>query len=677
LRPELRLFKVRLLTISSLLILIIAFVLGIILFFNQETGQEPPLIPLKKSIIARQYDLVVVSGEPEGIAAAVSAARNGLHTLLVDNRTTLGGLMTLGWLNGIDMNYNPRGQILNKGFFLDFYRAMGGDSFDINSAINFFNEAVNREKNLAVLTGAGDVTPLLKKEGGENQITAVNIKLPSGKTMTINALRFIDATQDADLAAAAKVPFTFGQSDYGHPHRLMCSTLIFKLKGVNNADWLLLRLAAKYRHDPDDPSGSSAVTVWGFNQIMQNYHSSDPSRLAMTGLNLGRQKDGSILVNALELYGVNPLDEQSRKGARQLALQELSRIIKYLRENIPGLGHARFAGVAPELYTRESRHMEGLYRLTINDVLDNRDFPDRIAFGSYPVDIQPSGPGDSGNIIGKPEEYAIPFRCLVPHGVDNLLVVGRSASFDSLAAGSARVIPVGMATGQAAGAAAALSIEKRISFPLMSKSPGLIKELQNRLTRQGMDLHPFHLYSVTTQNRYLAGLSFMRRWGLASGGYENDYRLNEEITVGQFASELKDLAEIMGYKLPATAITTLSRERPNKLLTFPLAAATICAMKDYNLPPEIAVRFLEHRGFWPNWLQPKNPDIPLNRGEAYMLAERFTTFYLQATKINQSGENKPRKPLVIDLASTKRTGEQHIQVSSLHSITRNTLTRRG
>lgn len=376
----------------------------------------------------------------------------------------------------------------------------------------------------------------------------------------------------------------------------------------------------------------------------------------------GRQNDGSVLVNALELYGVNPLEKQSRVTARLLAVRELPRIIAYMRKKIPGLGHARLAGVAPKLYTRESRHMEGLYRLNINDVLDNRDFPDRIACGSYPVDIQPAGPDDTGNIIGRPEQYAIPFRCLVPRGVDNLLVTGRSASFDSLAAGSARVIPVGMADGQAAGAATALSIEKGLGFPALSKSPLLIRELQNRLNKQGMYIHPFHIAS--SRDRYAAGLCFMRRWGLAAGGYDNNYRLNETMTTGQFVSDLKEVTEAMALKMPLPAAMARLPEKPGNQLSMPLAAALCCAFWDYKLPPETAFQYLSRRGFWVSGQrQPENLSSPLTRGEAYVLIERFAAFHLQPEPLPPACLNRkkvlPAKEPRVDLARIKHSAGFH------------------
>ena len=92
--------------------------------------------------------------------------------------------------------------------------------------------------------------------------------------------------------------------------------------------------------------------------------------------------------------------------------------------------------------------MIGEYRLNIVDLLENKDQWDRIAFGSYEGDIQPKDPNDGGTVVLDSYKYAIPFRSIVPQKVDGLLVVGRSASYDTLAHGSARVIPNGMAEGK-------------------------------------------------------------------------------------------------------------------------------------------------------------------------------------------------------------------------------------
>lgn len=147
-----------------------------------------------------------------------------------------------------------------------------------------------------------------------------------------------------------------------------------------------------------------------------------------------------------------------------------------------------YAGTASELYIRESRHIYGEYRLTLADVLENRDKWDAIAYGSYDIDIQSINYSDVGTIMLSPMQYGVPFRSLVPLKVDGLLVVGRSASFDTIPHGSARVIPLGMATAEAAGAAASLAISNDITVRELSQSTELISKLRKKLVKQGMDL---------------------------------------------------------------------------------------------------------------------------------------------------------------------------------------------
>nr|WP_315987804.1 FAD-dependent oxidoreductase [Desulforamulus aquiferis] len=298
-------------------------------------------------------------------------------------------------------------------------------------------------------------------------VTGVEVKLQDGTSRKFSAQRVIDATQDADIAVASGVPYTYGQEDYGRGDSLMAVTLVFKLDGISKADWLKMMLHLNSSREPH--TGANLVSAWGFGTLMKGYESNVPE-VAMRGLNVGRQKDGTVLINALQVFGIDGLKLEDRKRARELAQKELPHIVEYLNENVPGFASAFLANTAPELYVRETRHIEGLYRLNIDDVLENRDFYDRIAFGSYPIDIQATDPSFKGNVIGVPIQYAVPFRSIVPQKVENLLVVGRAASIDSLPHGSARVIPIGMATGQAAGIAAAISLETNSSFSSMANN---------------------------------------------------------------------------------------------------------------------------------------------------------------------------------------------------------------
>ncbi|MDT2241925.1 FAD-dependent oxidoreductase [Paenibacillus larvae] len=126
---------------------------------------------MSSSHLQDNYDVIVVGTDPEGISAALSSARNGLKTLLVDgrNRDRLGGLMTIGWLNTIDMDRLPAKssekspEILNKGIFLEWYSQIEGDSFDVITAANVFYQMIRNEPNLDLLMKVKSIDPLTGK----------------------------------------------------------------------------------------------------------------------------------------------------------------------------------------------------------------------------------------------------------------------------------------------------------------------------------------------------------------------------------------------------------------------------------------------------------------------------------------------------------------------------------
>jgi hypothetical protein len=248
----------------------------------------------------------------------------------------------------------------------------------------------------------------------------------------------------------------------------------------------------------------------------------NPEKAKMRGLNIGRQNDNTILLNALLLYNVDPFNEKSRNLAVELGQKELPHVVEFLKKTYPEFAGVELDGTAPELYVRETRHLVGEYRLSIVDELENKDQWDRIAFGSYEGDLQPKDPSDYGNVTLDPIKYAIPFRSLIPQKVDGLLVVGRSASYDSLAHGSARVIPNGMAEGEAAGVAAKVAMEHKISFRQMSKSKELVAQMQSLMNKQGMDIQPYKLKNEPYMNhKDYAGLKAAVYLGLTSGSYGN------------------------------------------------------------------------------------------------------------------------------------------------------------
>lgn len=504
--------------------------------------------------VLTKYDVVVVGTDPEGITAAVSAARNGLRTLLIDgrDRKILGGLMTLGWLNSLDMNndYVKQAELkgkrafMNDGLFLEWYKMIEGDSFDVRTAANAFYKMVKNEKNIDLLLETKQIAPLLKANANGNQ-TLVGLKIvkKNGREQSILAASIIDATQDADIAFAAGAPFTLGREDLGDSQSKMAVTLVFRLKNVTPEVWK--RVKDKLNKDKDPyGTGASETSAWGYSG-MRAYQPLNPEKAKMRGLNIGRQNDNTLLSNSLLLYDVDPFDANSREQALQVANKELPHVVKFLVKTFPEFAGVELDGVAPELYVRETRHLIGEYRLSIVDELENRDQWDRIAFGSYSGDLQPNSPSDAGKIILDPIKYAIPFRSLIPKKVDGLLVVGRSASYDSLAHGSARVIPNGMAEGEAAGVAAKVAKKFKTSFRQMSKSKEQVAQMQSMMNKQGMDIHPYKLKDEPYMNhKDYAGLKTAVYLGLANGSYGNkkfglDEPSNRQRIINYFMSSLK------------------------------------------------------------------------------------------------------------------------------------------
>ncbi|PYI52964.1 FAD-dependent oxidoreductase [Paenibacillus flagellatus] len=519
-------------TVSAVAILVLLLAVAWALWLREPGGTRAPA-PLADVPSVGQpkdrYDVIVAGTDPEGVAAAVSAARNGLRTLLVDggSREILGGLMTLGWLNSLDPSYSPdkplipgKHRFLNKGIFQEWYDKVEGTSFDVTTAANAFRDLVAAEPNIDVLWKAAKLEPIVSAgPAGGRTVQGLNVTLADGSTHAVKANAVIDATQNADIAAAAGVPFTYGREDLGDKNSKMAVTIVFRLSGVTPDVWKKMIAREGVGHD--------GYSAWGYTD-MWDYPTTDKEKVRMRGLNIGRQNDGSILINALQLFGVDPFDPKSVEQAYETARKELPLVVDYMRNRYEELRDVKLAGLAPEPYVRETRHMIGEYRLRMTDLLDNRDHWDRIAFGSYNVDIQSTSYAFRGTILMKPKQYAVPFRSILPKEIDGLLVVGRSASFDTLPHGSARTIPVGMAAGQAAGAAAKLAADHGVTFRELSRSEEKIGQLQRMLNEQGMELKPFRIDPPAyAKHPAYPGLKAAASMGIASGGDHNEFGLDD------------------------------------------------------------------------------------------------------------------------------------------------------
>jgi hypothetical protein len=584
-----------------------------------------------------QYDVIVVGTDPEGIAAAVSSARNGLKTLLVDgrNRTILGGLMTLGWLNSVDHNYSPDkrlipGQppkLLNGGIFEEWYKKTEGDSFDVVTAANAFRELVMGEPLIELHLLAKDIKPIVKTIHKDSALVeGIILTKSDGTVQEIRAKAVIDATQDGDIAAAAGVPYTFGREDIGDKNARMAVTLVFRLNHVTDEVWS--QVIQRLEGDNDPNTGANQLSAWGFGE-MQKYPAVNKERIRMRGLNIGRQNDGTALINALQIFGVDALNPKSLEEAFVIAKDELPHVLAHMKKLYPEFANVEIDATAPELYVRESRHIYGEYRLTMVDVLDNRDHWDRIAYGSYAVDIQRISPTDNGAVMSEPLQYGVPFRTLVPLKADGLLVVGRAASFDSLPHGSARVIPLGMATAQAAGAAAKLAIDNGLTFRDLSESKEDIAKLQDLLTTQGMDLSPYTgAPPAYAKHPAYPGLKAAVSMALITGGYGNKgFALDDPSNAKRMVNHMLAVRKVHGGFFngdPNNAIAGL-QEPEKQSLSLEQAAYTIIRTVGLTVTREQSLAELERRG----WVTRSTLDYiadqtKLTNGDVFMLIKDMT-----------------------------------------------------
>jgi hypothetical protein len=564
-----------------------------------------------------EYDVIVAGTDPEGITAAVAAARNGLKVLLVDayGRKQIGGLMTNGWLSSIDMNRDgSNGTILNKGLFSSWYRRIEGDSFSVVTALGAFQSMVQARDNIEVLLPVKAMKPWVMNNEGKQTVIGLMIQSDTGVWRKIRANAVIDATQDADIAAAAGVPYTFGREDVGKPNVYMASTLAFQLNGITPVVWQEIRKRLKNELD----SGATRKSAWGYKELYQYFPNNQ--RLKMRGLNIGLQNNQTGLVNALLIFDVNPLSAESKAEAMRLAEAEIPDIIRYIQELFPEFTTITYGGHAPELYVRESRHIVGEYRLSVVDLLENRDHWDRIAFGSYPVDLQPTSPEDNGDVLFDPIKYAIPFRTLVPKDVDGMLVVGRAASYDALPHGSARIIPVGMATGEAAGVAVKVALDRKKSFRQMTTDRQSIEALQARLQSQGVELKPFRVDKQAYEKHpYYEGMKWAVSFGLHSGGYTNDFRLDDPSTPYRFAMLLIRAKAILQQKLPNDLL--IDDWLDSSTLSVSLASYALATALAIEATPDTATDVLLQKGV----LQKNTVDQVANP-EGMTLGETFMLF---------------------------------------------------
>lgn len=391
----------------------------------------------------KKYDVIVCGAGSAGVAAACSAAKAGARTLLLERHSYGGGILTAAMIHTFDAIKSCADNSVEivAGFARELVaeiHALGGDATRDNPpevvCVHPEMQKIAIDRLLAragvdVLYHACVCDVLLDAAG--NRATGVEAALRDGRAR-FHAPVIIDGTGDAELALYAGAPFDIAPD-------VQALTYHFRLGNVapghNWSDWEnITRRALKEAQDAGE------IKVYGGPWII---------RLA----------DGEISVNSTRVFG-NPVNPVELSRAEQEGRAHMLQIWNILRRRAPELKDSYILSGASQLHIRESRIVRGEYVLAEEDIRSCKRFDDSIAVGAWPVDIHPTT-GFSGVHPHKENPFApyeIPYRCLVPLAVDGLLIAGKPISTTHRAHGSTRVPGTSLATGQAAGVAAALCV---------------------------------------------------------------------------------------------------------------------------------------------------------------------------------------------------------------------------
>ncbi len=385
-----------------------------------------------------EYDVIVIGGGPGGICAAAAAASNGASTLLVERYGFLGGMATAGLVNPF-MAYTCGGLNLASPCFSEILERLKKQKALCNEGLIFDDETLKFVLDQMMNDYGVDVllhSVLSHAETEGNQITKVNV-LTKGGMRSLKASVFVDSTGDGDLAAVSGAQFEMGRDKDGACQPM---TLCFRIAGVTgdlHADALARELtplfqAAKKRNEIQQPREDVLI----FNTLSAGTYHFNTTRV------IDRKGTCSLDLTKAEIEG--------RRQAFEL--------LQLFKKSSPRFRNASIVKLASQIGIRETRRVMGLYRLTEEDILGARKFPDGITRSCYPVDIHnPDGAGTVLKHLPEGEYYEVPFRSLVSADISNLLIGSRCICSSHEAHSSLRVMPVVAGIGEAAGTAAALA----------------------------------------------------------------------------------------------------------------------------------------------------------------------------------------------------------------------------
>lgn len=434
-------------------------------------------------------DVLVVGSGPAGLAAAIAAKRAGADVLIMERYGCFGGVISQVGVEGFAW-YRHRDTIEAGGLVPEFENAsieVGGENHECQSEsqaldAETFKYAADRmieKEGIRPILHCTAVSAIVE----DGQIKGVVTESKSGRR-AILARRVIDCTGDADIVALAGAPYIKGKKE-----ELMSVTTMFHCKGVDTArfkEYVDKELKPTYR----DWGGYWSIETTGKEDDLFSPYFERPFVEAVTDGIVPKEKDvclggtwssvtdeGEVTqLNVVFIGGIDCTDVEDLTRAEIQGRRNAMYCVDILRQKVPGFEKAKLRNFGMTLGTRESRKVDGLYCLTKDDVMNQGRFEDSI--GIFPEFI------DGIGYLILPTTgryYQVPYRCLVPKKVDNLLVAGRCISGDRVAHVSYRNMSCCVMTGQSAGVAAAVSLKTGTTTATVD-----VKKVQEELGRQNV-----------------------------------------------------------------------------------------------------------------------------------------------------------------------------------------------
>ena len=386
-----------------------------------------------------KFDVVVIGGGFSGVAAAISVARQGLKVMIVEKSNCFGGASVNCLVNPF-MQFKSEDKLMSGGIFSEILEELkklkgydGHLTFDEEKLKLALNRMIIKENVFPLFHAV-----LVDAKTDANKISSVTLAFKTQK-IEVEAKYFIDCTGDGNLAVMAGCDYTIGRKNDG-----LCQpmTLCFRVGGVDkNLFWSEFgEINKKYKQ----AKAEGKIT--------------NPREDVLVFNNLQK---GVLHFNTTRVIKLNPTDVFDVTKAELEAREQVFEIFYFIKSFAKSFENAGILSTASEIGVRESRMITGGHILSEDELLDCTKFKDGIAACNYDIDIHnPEGTGTSHHYFAPGEYYTIPYRCLCPTKVGNLLVAGRCISSTHEAQASYRIMPTVCTIGQAAGVGAAVAYKQ-------------------------------------------------------------------------------------------------------------------------------------------------------------------------------------------------------------------------